>query len=130
MSYHCGWIPFGKLFGVKMGSERLPKTMCKTCLNFEAILDAFWSHFGSLFWLRMVGPCKNFRSLRCSLPGLALGSAPMRPRGRFWYDFSSILMIFWASFLLFKAPAWIVFIKSSLLARSPCIMSRLVCIGR
>ena len=84
MTYHCGWISFGELLGVKMGAERLPKTMCKTYVNFEAILDAFWRQFGILFRLRMVGPCKNFRSSRCSLAVLALGRAPVGPRGRFW----------------------------------------------
>ena len=84
MTWHCFWIVFGEVFGVKMEPETLPKTMCKTYLNFELILDAFWMHFGSIFRLRMGAACKNFGSWRWSLPGLALGSALEGLRGWFW----------------------------------------------
>ena len=103
MICHCFWTPFGEVFGVQMAPESLPKTMCKTCLNFEAILNAFWNHFRLCFWRRMAGPFNNCRFLRCSFLRLALGSVRVGPRGRFWDDFGSSLMPFCALFLEFQA---------------------------
>ena len=80
--------------------------MWKTCLNFETILNTFWSHFRSNFQLRMGGPGQNFRFWRCSFPGLALWSVRVGFRGHFREDFECPMTVFSRRSCGFKLVAW------------------------
>ena len=61
-----------------------PKTVCKTCLNLEAIVDEFGSHFGSLFRFVLGQPAKTFASEAVLVLDCGSGLLRRVPKPDFW----------------------------------------------
>ena len=89
-----------------MASERHSETVWKTCLNSEAILITFWSHFGYLFRLRMGAASQNFRLWRRFLLDLAVWSGRVGFRSGFREDFGCFMTVFWCFFAAQTCVMW------------------------
>lgn len=119
MVFACLRTGFEKLFGVKNWLKMHSKTMCKTCLNLEAIFDEFGLHFGSLFRLRLAGPGQNFRFRSGSCLGLWFGCAQEAPQAWFLEVLGRSMTCFGGIFAGIKSLCWSMFWKFS--GRSPVL---------